>query len=564
MGLGNAVARLLKGTVTEVDDTLGETISSVRTPPSNQAILPEYTAKQVRRKGFEFGVPLTAEQPSAQMAASAERQQMLQHLHDAYSTCTWMSSAIGVIARTVTAGGLQVVPDEYVPENEVPPEPPEVQRLRRLMKFTNPTEDIIQLLRTVIVSLMLFGDAYIEVVRLFGEPVALYLLDSTTMTVICDSHGEVEGYRQDVDGLRQAVFKVEDVIHISLDTPRGGLYGVGPAQLALLPVTAWIFTMATIQETFRRGDPPRVHVDLAHFEDNDVQRWREQHQVFNLGPKAVGNPIITTGAGTVNVLSPHQIMDYLETERQLRDQIISAFGVPPAKVGIVETGNIGGGSGEAQNKSFQVNTIIPTANLLLEKFNFHVVQQGFKITGWHVEFAEVDFRDSLTVEQVRELRLKYGAYSVNDWRAELGKPPIPGGDVNILDTRTGIIAWDDMEAMSKASIANKAAPLTAAGVDGYVPGLPDAKEEPAPSALGALVGGGGGGKVAPVPDKVPKAKLDPLVAPGLPKNAIDGIPPRETYEHDSRALRTAWSKAYRARRREALRTLPGPEKEPRA
>ncbi len=549
MGVGTALARLFRP-----DTAVAE---ATKTPPT-QALAPEYTAAQIRRRGFEFGVPLTSEMPSAQMAATAERQQMLQHLHDAYNTCTWMSAAIGVIARTVTAGGLDVVPDDDIPEDEIPPEPPEVVRLRRLMKFTNPTEDFIQLLRNVITDLMLFGDSYLEVVRLLGEPVALYLLDSTTMTVISDAHGEVTGYRQDVDGLRQAYFHTEDVIHISLDAPRGGLYGVSPAQLALLPTTAWIFTMATIQETFRRGDPPRMHVDLAHYEDNDIQRWREQYQVYNLGPKAVGNPVITSGGGAVQVLDPRKVSDYLDAERVLRDQIIASFGVPPAKVGIIETGNIGGGSGEAQNKSFQVNTIIPISNLLLEKLNYHLVQQGYGITGWHLEFAEVDFRDSVTVENVRDTRLKNGAYSVNDYRAELGKPPIDGGDINIIETRQGIVAWDDMEAMSKASVANKAAPLTAAGVNGYVPGLPDAEVPEPPPALAANAAAAAG-KVAPIPDMHPKAPESPLVGPGMPDNATQGKGAKETaYEADTRALASSWDKAYRARRKQALKQLPGP------
>lgn len=536
-----------------------QTVVEARKPPvSDASLMPDVNIRSIRRRGYEFGVPLTSEYPSAQMAASAERQQVLQQLHDAYQTCNWVSSSIAVIARTVTAGGLQIVPDDDLPENEAPEEPAEVLRLRKLMRFTNPTEDIIQLLRNVITDLLLFGDSYLEVITLLGEPVALYLLDATTMTVLSDAHGEVTGYRQDVDGMRTATWDVDGVIHISLDAPRGGLYGVSPAQLALLPITAWIFTMATIQETFRRGDPPRMHVDLAHFEDNDVQRWREQYTVYNLGPKAVGNPLITTGGGAVQVLDPRKVTDYLDAERVLRDQIISSFGVPPSKVGIIETGNIGGGSGEAQNKSFQINTVIPIANLLLEKLNYHLVKIGFKISGWHFEFAEVDFRDSITVEQVRELRLKYGAYSINDWRAELGKQPIPGGDTNIVDTRTGIVAWDDMEAMSKASIANKVAPLTAAGVNDYVPGVPDPEMEPvAPMDQKAPPQG----KVPPVPDNPPNQPRSPEDQPGRSKDAIQGKPPKESlYEADRRSLEAAWGKAYRARRKEALRTLPGSER----
>lgn len=551
MGVGTALSKLFGGRVAE---PVAE--ASV---PVNPFTVAMPTAAQVRRTGYEYGIPLTSEMPSARLAASSERQQMLQQLHSAFNTCTWMSAAVGVIARTVTAGGLQLVPDDDVPEGEVPPEPPEVLRMRRLMRYTNPTEDMIQLLRNVITDLMLFGDSYIEVVTLLGEPVALYLLDATTMTIESDAHGEVTGYRQDVDGMRTADFDLNQVIHISLDAPRGGLYGVSPAQMALLPTTAWIFTMCTIQECFRRGDPPRVHVDLAHLQDNEVQRWREQYRVFNLGPKAVGEPLVTTGGGVVQVLDPRKVTDYLDAERVLRDQIIAAFGVPPAKVGIIETGNIGGGSGEAQNKSFQVNTVIPIANLLLEKLNFHLMQMGFGIRGWHLEFEEIDFRDSMVVEQVRKERLLAGAYSVNDWRAEIGKPPIDGGDTAIIETRQGIVAWEDMEAMSKASVGRNAAPLITAGVEGYIPGMPDPTEKEVPAALAPFAGQAPPpGKVPPVPDKNPNQKIDPEAKPGLKDDATQGKPPREgAYESDSRALSAAWSKSYRARRREALRALPG-------
>jgi HK97 family phage portal protein len=339
-----------------------------------------------------------------------------------------------------------------------------VARLRRLLRFTNPREDMVQLLRNTATDLELFGDAYIEIVTLLGEPVALYTLDATTMTVIADQHGEVTGYVQDVDGVRTASFDPDQVIHISLDAPRGGLYGVSPAQKALLPVTAWLFTMATLKECFRRGDPPRLHVDLQHFQDTDVQRWREQYRVFNLGPKAVGEPVVTTGGGIVGVLDQRKVTDYLDADRQLRDQIIAAFGVPPAKLGIIETGNLGGGTGESQDKTFRVNTVIPVANLILEKLNFHLVQQGFGIEGWNLEFGEIDYRDSKVIEEIRDTRLRNGAYTLNRYRDEIGEGPVDGGDDPVLVDRQNLVLWADMARMSEAVIAKNAAPGVAAGV----------------------------------------------------------------------------------------------------
>ncbi|MEV5944404.1 phage portal protein [Streptomyces sp. NPDC051994] len=474
------------------------------------------TAKQVRRSGFEYGIPLNVS-PTSQVASTSERQQILNQLHQAYLTCIWVSSPIDLIARTVTAGGVQIVSNEDLPEGEMPPEPSEVQRLRRLLRFVNPREDMVQLLRNTVTDLELFGDAFLEVVTLLGEPVAIYTLDATTMTVLSDEHGEVSGYQQDIDGMRSARFDPDQVIHISLDAPRGGLYGVSPAQKALLPVTAWLFWEATLKECGRRGDPPRLHVDLAHYQDTDVQRWREQYSVNNMGPRAVGTPVITTGGGTVGVLDPRKVTDYLDTTRQLRDEIIACFGVPPAKLGIIETGNLGGGTGESQDKTLRVNTVIPIANLILEKLNFHLVQQGFGIDDFHLEFAEIDYRDSKIVEEIRDMRLRNGSYTINRYRDEIGEPPIDNGDDAVLIDRLGPTAWSDIPAMSKALIAFRTAPLTAAGTNGYVPGVPDADLDPTPDPT------------APVPNSPPKPS-DPEDGPGLDKDAAQGTGPEELWD----------------------------------
>lgn len=509
------------------------------TPPGGQAA----------RIGYEYGTTLMPTTPKNAAAFSQERLQILQQLHQSYLTCPWVAAPIDLIARTVTAGGLQVVPNAAT-DGEVPPDSPAVSRLKRLIRWTNPREDMVQLLRSAVIDLNLFGDAYIEVVTLLGEPVALYSLDATTMTVVADAHGEVTGYIQQVDGVggsRSAEFDVDQVIHISLDAPRGGVYGVGPAQKALLPVTAWLFCEATIKECFRRGDPPRLHVELGHKTDTDVQKWREQYMVFNLGPKAVGTPVITTGGGTVGVLDPRKVQDYLAASKQLRDEIIAVFGVPPAKLGIIEAGNLGGGTAEGQDKTFRVNTVIPIANLLLEKLNFHLVLLGFGITDSHLEFGEIDYRDSAVVENIRDMRLRNGAYVLNRYRSEIGEPPVDGGNDPVLVDRQNLVKWADMDAASKATIASK------------LKGTSLAPVTPQPGQAVTLTDA-----PTPAPPSAPKGKngagLSPEDAPGLADDATQGQAPRESARPDTARAATAkalaaWESAYRRHRRTALTQL---------
>ncbi|HEY6021622.1 MAG TPA: phage portal protein [Candidatus Paceibacterota bacterium] len=563
--VGETFSRLDPGPVQEASyrfSSANTTRSAELTPPKES---------QTRRRGYEYGIQIGGTTSEAiQSAYSQERIQILTQLYQAYLTCPWVSGPVDLIARTATAGGLNVVVEDISDhDGQIPDDPPEVMRLRRMIKFCNPREDMVQLLRQTAIDLLLFGDAYIEVVYLLGEPVALYTLDATTMTVLCDEHGEVTGYRQDVDGIRSAKFDKNDVIHISLDAPRGGMYGVGPAQKALLPVTAWLFTEATIKENFRRGDPPRLHVDLGTMKDNDVQRWREMYTVNNLGPKAVGAPVITTGGGVVSVIDPRKVQDYLATSKQLRDEIISCFGTPPSKLGIIETGNIGAGTGEAQDKTFRVNTIYPVQALILEKLNYQLLQKGFGINGWHLEFGEIDMRDSEVVERIRDTRLRNGSYTLNRYRDEIGEPPVSGGDDPVLIDRQNIVMWANMDALSQAGIAYKlkgtalepsepseGEPLKIEKPD--VPGgsdNPALQQPPQPMQPGKFPQSPQLQPFAsPGPGSGPDKAISPDARPGGPKDAAQGKAPRETrYTQDRRKLRDAWSHSYQARRRQALK-----------
>lgn len=540
----------------------------------SKAELSPLTPTQVKRTGYEYGVQIGGTSASMQSAFSQERLQILNQLYQAYLTCPWVSGPIDLIARTATAGGLDIVVDDLDEHGgKIPDDPPEVVRLRRLMRFTNPREDMVQLLRSCAIDLLLFGDAYIEVVQLLGEPVALYTLDATTMTVLCDEHGEVSGYKQDVDGVRSAQFDADQVIHISLDAPRGGVYGVSPAQKALLPVTAWLFTEATIKECFRRGDPPRLHVDLGSMKDLDVQRWREQYIVNNLGPKAVGNPVLTTGGGIASVLDPRKVSDYLETSRQLRDEIISCFGTPPSKLGIIEAGNIGGaGTAEGQDKTFRINTIFPVQALVLEKMNYHLVQLGFGISGWHLEFGEIDMRDSKVVEDIRDLRLRNGAITLNRYRDEIGEPPVAGGDDAVLIDRQNIVLWSNMDALSQAGVAYKVKgtdlepdepspgePLTLSKKAAPDPtDFPTQPQPPQPVQPNSIAGGGSDKPFAsPGLSNGPDPKMPPADRPGGPNDAAQGKGPRESDEYGVRVT-DRWYQEYLARRRIAAEALAPP------
>jgi len=102
-----------------------------------------------------------------------------------------------------------------------------------------------------------------------------------------------------------------------------------------------------------------------------------------------------------------------------------------------------------------VNTCGPTGELALEKFSFALCYQAFGVKDWRIKFGEVDWRDDLVVEQIRDLRLRNGSWTANRYRKDIGEPSIEGGDDPVLVDRQNLVLWADMAALSKASVAAK-------------------------------------------------------------------------------------------------------------
>jgi hypothetical protein len=377
------------------------------------------------RLGFETDIPLggtSLNNPGGNYPA--DRAEYMDQLHRAYLACPWASLAVEAVARTVTAGGLRLENDEMDLERRATPAklPPDVARIAELLDYVNPTQDIRQLSRSSLLDLQIYGDAFIEVSWLGGYPVALYNLDCATMSINADEHGVVSGYNQRLDGSRTASLDPHQVIHLQLDSPRGGLYGTGPVERALQPIETWLFTQAILKSTMRKGDPPTVAYDFGlETSADDIKRWRQQYSVRNLGPANVGMPVTTQGLANLHELKTNRIAEYLATLNDCRDTIIATIGVPPRKVGIAEAGQLGGvGEGTSQDKTFRVNTCGPYAEMFCEKLTFHLVRMAFGVAGWKIAFGEVDWRDDAVVEGIRDQRLRSGAWTLNRYRFEIG------------------------------------------------------------------------------------------------------------------------------------------------
>lgn len=483
--------------------------------------------KMVPRLGLEYGTTGLQMSTATMVAQQGERRQLIDDLMKLYLQCPWVNGSVDAVASTICAGGLQVKPRISLDDDEEPERPPILDRVEDLLRTINVREDGVQLSRSTLIDLQVTGDAWLEVVDdPFREPLALYSLDASTMYVDADQHGAVRGYVQSMEGNADPVtFDPEQVIHVSLDAPRGGMYGASPVLKVLLPAVAWLHTMNCIKELMRRGDPARIHVDMGKTDEKEADRWWQKYMTHNLGSKNLGTPILTLNDAKVVELSHNKLAEFLETERQLRDQIVSIITGSPHAVGIIESGNLGGGTGESQQRQFRLTKCEPLANLYLEKLNYRLMDLGFGVPDWRIAFGEVDYRDSKTVEEIRQMRHERGAYTLNEWRDEIGQPRVDGGDDPIILTRQGPVYWRDM------------ATFTAALMDGLSKGalLAPASELP-----------------AGVQQQQPNPTVDPDDDP-----ADKPLGPKERGpQEEADAIKSSFRRAFQHRRKRALKDLP--------
>ena len=441
-------------------------------PPSGQ---------DVQRRGYTQGIPIggaTVTNPASVTTGLIDRSDYLNQLLQAYLACPHASAAVDAVARTITAGGVEAVPNSNSNgfDTEIPDKPKQVQEIDQLLAYVNPDEDIRQLFRGVITDLMIYGDSFTEIVWLLGKPVALYTLDPQTMSVQSDPHGTVTGYTQTMPTGLTASFAPHEVVHVKLDQPGSGLYGVSPTNKNILPITTWLFTEALLKETMKKGDPLRAWVDWPmSMSTDEMKRFQQQYAIRNLGSSNIGNLLETKGGAELRELQANQIEKWMALKVQCRDEIFTGYGVPPSKVGVIEAGNLGAGTGTSQDRTFLVNTCGPIGEIVLEKFTFALLQQAYGVYDWHFQFGQVDWRDDMVIEQIADLRIRNGRWTLNKARAVIGLPPVPGGDDAFLVDRQAVVLYQDLGDYSKASVDAISAKANPAQAGGPAPTVAPAK-----------------------------------------------------------------------------------------
>lgn len=241
------------------------------------------------------------------------------------------------------------------------------------------------------------------------------------------SKDKLTGYEY-YEGATKRILPLQSVLHDRYIDPRKPYWGAGKLE----KVARWVDTSFYANEFLRL-----FFINGAQFggfiETEEESEDRVKLIKLGLNNEHVGVEnahkiaVLPKGSKFAPATANMQEMQFGDMDDRYRDKILSSFGVPKTLVGF--TTEVNRASAEASEYIFAKYTVKPAVDELIDFLNVRVAPL-FDATGSYYfaydEFVPENMEAKL---KERELALAKRPYkTVNEVRAEVGLPPIDGGD----------------------------------------------------------------------------------------------------------------------------------------
>jgi HK97 family phage portal protein len=380
--------------------------------------------------------------------------------YKAYIGNPWVRACVQAIAKRFTSGKWEIEEVEQGKGNQK-----NYDRLNQLLLFVNDDEDFKQLLRSIAEDLGIFGEAFIEIVNgPDGMPAQLHKIDCVSMSVKFDKHGMVVQYTQDLDKASDTVtFEPDQIIRWWFPDPRASKKALSPIECMKDSVYLYQSMITWGEKFFKQGGRPGFSIEMGP--DSQIDDANRYIKFFKENYLGINNahvpPVAYAGAKLVEFGKGSVELDFLQSLAWARDEILAGYNVPLSVTGIQETAHLGGGSGESANKLFIYNVVKPIEELILEKFNYRVVQKAMNIHDYRVSVSHADYRDDSSIATINDMKVRNGTRLIDEVRQEEGRMPYPlGGDLPVIVTSREVVPIERLadlaeEQREAAQLANE-------------------------------------------------------------------------------------------------------------
>ena len=304
----------------------------------------------------------------------------------------------------------------------------EVSPILDLLYKPNPFQTKTEFWETTIINLKCTGNAYwLKIRNKGGKVVELWNLRPDLVSITSDKEFFIKNYKfQKQDGTTTE-FAKDDVVHFKYPSPLSQLYGMSPISSASRRIQTEDYATTYQRDFFVNSARPDALIKnksgtLSPQQTDDLREgWNRKYKGMGNGSKMA---VLHGDLEYQQISISQREMDYIESMKFTRDDILSAFAVPKPIVAIVD--DVNRANSETAMFIFLSETIKPEIMRIVEKINEELV---------YIDFGEefyIDFEDPTPAN--RELKLKEyqeGLMSnyllINEVRQMEGLEPIAGG-----------------------------------------------------------------------------------------------------------------------------------------
>ena len=341
---------------------------------------------------------------------------------------SWVYAAVNAIAQEAARNRPYLYVNTGQAEHEQVPLL-HTHPLCRLLERPNPWLTPWELWYLTIVYLELTGNCFWYVApqnlgdTRLATPGEVWLIPTPWVRIIPDAKEYVKAYQVTAPGASGELFAPDEIIHLKYPNPLDPHYGLSPLQANSLTIDANTELLKSRYQTFLAGQRPGVVLQTDQtLSDNTMTRLEERLQSRFAGRDNWHRPLVLEQGLKASpwTLTPAE-MDFLNSSRMTRDEILAIFRVPPPITGIVENMGLGADIWFGARVMFCEGTLQPKLDLIGQSLTRDLGRRyGEDVV---VSFADCSPRNLEQRRKDDELDAKLGLRTFNEIRRSRGLLP---------------------------------------------------------------------------------------------------------------------------------------------
>lgn len=260
-----------------------------------------------------------------------------------------------------------------------------------------------------------------------GQPVEIIPLYPWTTQPIADANNYIKGYLFTPASGDPIPIPKENIIHFKNFNPFSDILGLSTIETSSSLISTDRYVSEWNRNYYRNSAMPDVAISVqGDLTKDQIKRIREDWLEEYSGVRRAGKPAVLHSGTTITPIQKSMAdMQFIEQQRENRDNVLAMFGVPKTAFGLAEDVNYA--SARVTEYMFHKNTVLPVNLRIANTLNEFLLPMFANTDGLMFKPHVVTLLDQESTTRYQMLYVN-DALTINEWRAREGLAPVPNGD----------------------------------------------------------------------------------------------------------------------------------------